>query len=386
MKKLLSISIAVLLALCLSICVFAADEIEIPLDADHVGVNPAGEPYAVTVEGDGISANEITLFGLNLPEHVALGDTVVVHIKGTTDGDFRVWLLGAGETDEKGNESTFSNQWKASENNTALPGSFEKYIELTAEDYDSQNLTEANRVAFKAPSYNSMLENFKLTYVGIIRGSVADIEADAVADAKPLADAAADALAAAKSASDTDALSAALADAQAAVDGLTEKAASGFPGVTALLSEANGYVNEINKLIEAAAAGDALAAVQADIDAVDNALTAATDANGDVAAIKTALDEAKAAVAKIDEAASASDYKELNAASKAANSKVSDIEKLLSEAEEAVKKAEAAKKAEEEQAAADAAKKKTTTIIIVVIVAVVIAVIAVVAILGKKKK
>lgn len=385
MKKLFSVAVAVLLALCMSICVFAADEIEIPLDAEHVGASSSGGPDALTIENGTLTANDIALFSLVLPENVPLGDTVVVHLKGTSDGDFRVWLLGAGETDEKGSEATFSNQWKASENGAEFPGEFEKYIELTAEDYDGQSLTEADRLALKGPSFGTNLSNTKLTYVGIVYGTVADLEADAVAEAQPFADAAAAALETAKSAEGSDALNAALADAQAAVDSLTEKAASGFPGVNALLSDAKNAVKEIEKLIEASAAGDALAAVQADIDTVNNALTAAKDANGDVAAIQAALDEAKAAAAKIDEAANAADYKELKAASKSASATVTEIEGVLKDAEEAVKKAEAAKKAEEEAAAA--AKKKTTTIVIVVIVVVVvIAVIAAVLLKGKKKK
>ncbi len=114
MKKLFSVAVAVLLALCMSICVFAADEIEIPLDAEHVGASSSGGSDALTIENGTLTANDIALFSLVLPENVPLGDTVVVHLKGTSDGDFRVWLLGAGETDEKGSEATFSNQWKRS--------------------------------------------------------------------------------------------------------------------------------------------------------------------------------------------------------------------------------------------------------------------------------
>lgn len=101
MKKLFSVAVAVLLALCMSICVFAADEIEIPLDAEHVGASSSGGPDALTIENGTLTANDIALFSLVLPENVPLGDTVVVHLKGTSDGDFRVWLLGAGETDER---------------------------------------------------------------------------------------------------------------------------------------------------------------------------------------------------------------------------------------------------------------------------------------------
>lgn len=374
MKKLFAIFLAAMMVLALSVSAFAADEVEIPLDADHVGAG-AAKAEELTIADGAITANEIGIFALTLPETVADGDTVVVHIKGTTDGDFRAWLLAAPDT-----QSTFSNQWKASENGFTAPGEFEKYIELTAQDFDNSGKTEADAVAFKAPSYDAMLENLTLTYVGVVYGSMADIEADYVAEAQPFADAAAAALEAAKAASDESALNAALADAQAAVDSLTEKAELGFPGVTSLLTEAKNVVKEINDLINSAAADEALEGIKGDVDKVNSALEAAKKAGNDIDAIKAALADAEAAAANIDKAAEESNFSELTTASKDARSVVSEIEKLLSDAE-------AAKAAEEEEAAAK--KQQTTTIVIIVVaVVVVVAVIAgiVVGVLKKKKK
>lgn len=383
MKKLFAIILAAVLMLSLNIIAYAADEVEIPLDADHVGQSSAGGAETVTIGDGSIAANDIALFDLILPEKVALGDTVVVHIKGSSDGDFRVWLLADGETDEKGVEITFSNQWKASENGFNAPGEFEKYIELTAEDYDGQNMSIADRVAFKGPSFGTNLSNTVLNYVGIIYGTVADVEAAAVADAQPLADAAAAALEAANAAADDAGRQAALADAQAAVEALTEKAELGFPGVTAMLSDAKKAVKEIEAKINAAAGDEALASVQGDIDAVNSALTAAQGAGNDIDSLNAALNDAKTAAANIQAAADAGNYADVTAAAKDANSTVSEIEKLLKAAEDAKKaEEEAAKKAEEEAAA----KKQQTTTIVIAIVAVFVCVAGGAVTVTKKKK
>lgn len=378
MKKIFAIILAAIMMLSLSVIAHAADEIEIPLDADHVG--PVGAEI-VTLSNGSVTADEIALFDLYLPENVALGDTVVVHIKGSSDSDFRVWLLGDGETDEKGVESTFSNQWKGSENGFNAPGEFEKYIQLTAEDFDNQSLTSANRVAFKGASYGVNLSNTTLTYVGIIYGTIDDVEANAVADAQPYADAAAAALEAANAASDEASLNAALADAEAAVEALTDMNGLGFPGVTALLNDAKAVVREINTKIAAAAAGEAFASIQGDIDTVNNALAAATAAGSDIDAINAALADARTAYDNIQAAADAGNYSDVKTAAKEAKTVLSDIEKLLTAAEEV--------KAAEEKAAEEAAakKKQTTTVVVIVVVAVVvIAVIACVVVTALKKK
>lgn len=387
MKRIFAIVLAAVLMLSMSVMAFAADEVEITLDADHIGQSGAGGAETVVLADGSVTADEIALFCLVLPETVPAGDTVVVHIKGSSDSDFRVWLLGEGTTDEKGVEATFSNQWKGSENGFNAPGEFEKYIELTAEDFDAQGLTSADRVAFKGASYGVNLSNTTLTYVGVIYGSMADVEANAVADAQPYADAAAAALEAANAASDEAALNAALADAQAAVDALTEKAELGFPGVTSMLSDAKKAVKEINDMLSSAAADEVLAGIQGDIDAVNSALAAAQAAGNDIDAVKAALADAQAAAANIQAAADAGNYADVTAAAKDAANAVSDIEKLVKAAEDAKKaEEEAAKKAEEEAAAK---KKQTTTIVVIVIVVIVVLVViagVVMTALKKKKK
>ncbi len=374
MKKIIAIILTAIMTLSMSIIAYAADEIQIPLDADHVG---QGLDEIVIADG-AVTADQITLFALRLPEVAALDDTVVIHIKGTTEGDFRTWLLAAPDT-----RSTFSNQWKASASGFMAPGEFEKYIELTAQDFDGTGATEADAVAFKAPSYDGVLENLKLTYLGVIYGSIADVEAGAVAEAQPYADAAAAALDAAKAASDEAALNAALADAQAAVDALTEKSELGFPGIKDMLDDAKNVVKEINNMISTAAANKVLESIQGDIDAVNNALTAAKNAGNDVDAINSALADAQAAVSRIKEIANANDYNEVAAAYKDAKNAVSEIESALKAAQDAAAKA-AAKAAEE--AAAKKKQTMTITIIVIVVVAVLAIIIGVFAVLKKKKK
>ena len=292
MKRILALVLAMALALTVAMPVFAADETQIPLDADHLDLITAEE--AVIADGS-ITVNEINQFAFLLPEVVPIDGTVVIHIKGSSDSDFRAWLLGAGSSEEKGSAATFSNQWRATENGFTAPGEFEKYIELIAEDFDAQGFTEANRVNFKAPSYDSNLENFTLSYLGVIYGPMSEVEGDAAAEAQPFADAAAAALAAAQAANgDEAAVNAALSDAEAAVAALEEKAALGFPAVNDLLKAAKDSVKEINSIINSAAEEAAVEAISADVAAVADALASAQAAGEDIDAINAALAEAQA--------------------------------------------------------------------------------------------
>lgn len=388
LKKLLAITMALALALSLCVNVFAYDETEIPLDADHVGLSTAGSADVLTIEEGSIMASadaSVPLFSLNLPEGVKAGDTVTFHIKGTSDGDFRVWLLGNTVTDEKGSEATFSNQWKASENGFTAPGEFEKYITLTAEDFDAQGGTEADRIAFKGPSYGVNLENLKLTYVSIINGGIEEIENSAVEEAQPFLDAANAALAAAEAATDKADIEAALADAEAAVASLEEAASLGFPGVTAMLDEAKDVVSKINSKLSFADSEEIVASLQGDVDALNAAKEAAAAAGEDVEAVQAALDSAKAALANIETAAKENPgYSSVTEILNNARATVKEIESDLSAAQEAKAAAEEAARLAEEEAAA---KKKTTTTIIIVVVAVVVVIAVIVAVvLGMKKK
>lgn len=389
LKKLLAVIMALAMAMSLCVNVFAADETEIPLDADHVGQSSAGGVDVLTIENGSITASTdaaIPLFSLLLPEEVPIGETVTIHIKGTSNGDFRVWLLGNTYSGDKGVEATFSNQWKASENGFTAPGEFEKYITLTAEDFDAQGGTVGDRVAFKGPSYGVNLDNLQLTYVGVIMGTTEDIEAGAVEEAAPFLDSAKAALEAAEAATDKAGVEAALDQAKAAVASLEEAAALGFPGVVAMVDEAKEIVTKISGMINSVDADAVAASLQGDVEALAAAKEASAAAGDDVDAAQAALDSAKAALANIEAAAQANpSYTSVLTLLKDARSTVKEVEANLNAAKEAKAAADEAAKLAEEEAAA---KKKTTTtvVIVVVVVVVVIAVIAAVALAMKKKK
>lgn len=383
MKRIIALVLALALAMTMAMPVFAADEIEIPLDADHLDLISADE---ATFADGSVTVNEINQFAFLLPEMVDMDQTVVIHIKGTSDGDFRAWLLGAGTSEEKGSAATFSNQWKASDNGFTAPAEFEKYIELTAEDFDSQGFTSANRVNFKAPSYDSTLVNFTLTYLGVIYAPMSEVEGNAADELQPFMDQSNAALEAANAATDDAGRQAALADAQAAADAIAEKATLGFPSVNELLKAANDNVKAINNAITNAASAAVMESIQSYIDTVNNALETAKAAGSDVAAVEAALAEAQTACDYVEGVANDNNYDSVTSASRELKLTVREIESVLedSKKQKADEEAAAAKKAAEEEAAA---KRRTTTIIIVVVVVVVV-VVAVVVILGvlKKKK
>ncbi len=375
MKRLVAILLAAILVLSMSIPMFAVDETTIPIDEEHIGAGGSGVEELTLADGS-VTADGITLFCLYLPERVPIGETVTVHIKGSADDNFRVWLLAAEDT-----QSTFSNQWKASDNGFTS-GEFEKYIELTAEDFDGVLATEADTLAFKAPSYDATLTNLKIDFVSIYYGPIADIEGDAAANLQPYVDALDAAMAAANSASDDAALEAALADAQAAAASIEAEAGLGFPSVTEILNNANKTVRDIQAMVNSAAAEDALAELQSYIDTVNNALATAESAGSDVAAVEQALADAQAASEYVEGVAADSPYDTVLSASRELKVSVRKIESLLEESKQL--KAEEDAKAAEEAAAA----KQRTMIIVIVVVAVVVVIVVVVVILGvlKKKK
>ena len=144
----------------------APGETQISLDASNFGIIPIQN--AVCVNGTVTVSNE-NIIAFNLPKTVSLREAVTFHIKGSSDGGFRVWLLGKNDTDDPElGQGTFSNQWISSEEGFNPPGEFDFRIRLVAEDFDRLGLETADRIAFKAPSWDSQLENFKLTYLAVI--------------------------------------------------------------------------------------------------------------------------------------------------------------------------------------------------------------------------
>lgn len=392
MKRFLAIILAITLAFSMTVFVHAEDEVEIPLDADHLTGSPDYfAPADALTFGDGtVTADQVEIIAFALPRNVVVGQTVTVHIKGTSVGDFRVWLIGADVTANKGDHATFSNMWKASENGFTT-GEFDFEVVLTAVDAEPIGGTEANKVCFKAPASHGILDNLIVTYLSITYPSAEDIEAAekaAVEEAQPYADAAAAALEAANSANgDTTALWNAHRDALKAAHILGELAESGSQGVKAMLDEAAGIVGQIEEMIAEVESAEVMSELQSYIDTANNALATAQNAGSDVEAVETALADAKAAFEHVKDVANATGYSDALAASRELKSVVGQIEDLVETSKE-LKAKEAAEAAA--QAAADAEKADNTSMVIIIafIAVVVIAVIAVVilGVLKKKKK
>ena len=368
MKRLLSVLLALTLVLSMSVVSFAAEETEIALIPDNFGANTQQASDVVTWGENSVTANAIGQFSLKLPTTLVKGDTIVLHIKGTSEEQFRVWLLAA-------EAATAGNQWKSADAGYSGTGPFEFFIELKCEYFDAEFET-AEDVNFKAPSWDKQLVNFTLEYVGVVSGTLADVEAATIADTQPAIDAA-QALVDAALASTAEAD---VAAAQAAIDAIADY---GF----AAIIEAKANLQTTLDTVEGA---KLLANFTTQIDAVNKALEDAKAANGDVTAIKAAYDVAYAAIKEMEDgnpdgievvSAKIAELKEVI-------NEIKSIHKAAAEAKAEADKAaeEAAKKAEEEAAAAAAKKAATTkTVTIVVIAVAVVAIVAVVIVVISKK-
>ncbi len=115
------------------------------------------EGTATAVDG-GLNSSQ-SLFELKLPETVYEGDTVTVHITGSSDADFRVWLSNGG--------ATASNQVKASDLGYSGSGDFDLTFDLTFEDIDGANITDAGCIMFKGYKFGETLNNLTVTHIGI---------------------------------------------------------------------------------------------------------------------------------------------------------------------------------------------------------------------------
>ena len=394
MKKLLAVILAITLALSMTVFVSADDEIEIPLDADHLTGSPDyfAPAESLTFADGAVTADDVEIIAFALHRNVVVGETVTVHIKGSADGDFRVWLIGADVTASKGDHATFSEQWKSSENGFT-GGEFEYYITLTAADAEPIGGTEANKVCFKAPAAHGILDNLTVTYLGITYPSADELAAEvekALEEIKDYVTKYEDALAAAQAAAgDKAALEAALADAQAAADSIaaSEGATRGYPAVTEIQNNAKQVIADIQELIKSADSDTVLEDLQSYIDTVNNALTTAQNAGPDVAAVENALAEARTALDHVREVANDTGYADALAASRELKSVVEQIESLLEDsralkAQEDAESAEAAKQAEEDAAKA----RKTTTVVVIAVAVASVVIIAVAVVMGVLKK
>ncbi len=153
MKKILTIALAIIMVMALSVSVYATQ-----VDLSGIYGNDIADATVATSE---------ELVGIYFPDGITYntGDVVTVHFVGNSDGDFRVWLAHA----EGFVTMTPEPIWKASENGFTS-GAFDFTIELEVGDKDGKGETVADSIIFKAPSYGSKLENFSLSLVEIVDG------------------------------------------------------------------------------------------------------------------------------------------------------------------------------------------------------------------------
>ncbi|MCD7784777.1 MAG: hypothetical protein LUH18_04245 [Oscillospiraceae bacterium] len=98
-------------------------------------------------------------FELKLPYTVTSTGTVTVHITGTSDADFRIWLANGYDQ--------LSDAVKASDLGYSGSGAFDLTFELTFDDKTTKNYTSADYILFKGSGYGVNLNNLTLTHVGI---------------------------------------------------------------------------------------------------------------------------------------------------------------------------------------------------------------------------
>ncbi len=153
MKKILTIALAIIMVMALSVSVYATQ-----VDLSGIYGNDIADATIATSE---------ELVGIYFPDGITYntGDVVTVHFVGNSDSDFRVWLAHA----EGFVTMTPEPIWKASENGFTS-GAFDFTIELEVGDKDGKGETVADSIIFKAPSYGSKLENFSLSLVEIVDG------------------------------------------------------------------------------------------------------------------------------------------------------------------------------------------------------------------------
>lgn len=155
MKKILSIVLALILAMSLSVAVFAEWEDELVLREDNLGSNK----NAVNAEVGLASTEGAVQFDVLLPEELPLGETAKIHIKGTSVGDFRVWISSG--------PMRFSDLYKASDEGF-FGGEFDIVLEVLLNDADGTGSATGNSLTFKGPSSSTPLDQLNVTYAAVV--------------------------------------------------------------------------------------------------------------------------------------------------------------------------------------------------------------------------
>lgn len=398
MKRILSVLTALALALIACVAAFAADENVIALEPESLigRTDYFATAEQLTFEDGSVTADNVEIFAFKLPKNVALGETVTVHIKGSSDGDFRSWLICADETANKGDHATFSKMWKASENGYTPGTEFDLTYSLTASDEEPVGGTEANKLCFKAFAAHETLDNLKLTYVSVTYDTETDIAAESerlIGVMQPDVDAINAALAEAQaSPDDYDAVKAAYDKATAAMESIEtgEAGKAGYADVVTAVDAARETLSEIEELYNAVSEGVESAKILEDlqsyIDTIDSAVETAKNAGSDVSAAEQALADADAAYDYIVKAANDSANSEANRAAREAKAKLQEINDAIETSKQLKQEEESAAAAAAEEAAAKKATQKKVLIIVAIVVAVAVVVGVVAGVIASKKK
>ena len=369
----------------------SVEEIEIPLVPESL---TGRTDYFATADqltfGDGsLTADGVQIFAFALPQNVPLGETVTVHIKGHSVGDFRTWLIAAEETDSKGDHATFSEMWKATDNGFKLDSDFEYEISMTAADMEPINGTQANKLCFKAPASGGTLDGFTLTYVGIKYGeadlSISDEEMASLEESLQKMN---DLLAGVQADPENESVvTSAITDAQTVLSEMevSESVSLGRKEAMDIYNDAKRVYNEIENLSKGLDQVVVMQDIQSYVETANAALETAKAAGSDVDAVTTALADASAALEYVRDKGNSTGYTDVLAKARELKAVVEEIEGILEESRalKAQEDAEAEAKAAEE---AERAAKTRSIVIIVVIVAVVAIVIVAIAVTVVKKK
>jgi len=159
MKKLLAVILTLTMLLLGSSITASAEEIALSLKKDDLKRGQMAYKTMVYNKEDGSLVTDGQNISFPLPETVTSGQSITVRIKGTSDSDFRVWLIDA-------NETTVSNQYKMTDNGYTPGTEFDHTFVLTHDGVGP----DATELFFKAPTWDGKIENLNLTYVAIVVG------------------------------------------------------------------------------------------------------------------------------------------------------------------------------------------------------------------------